>query len=204
MKQLNFQNLTKWLVTITLVVFMGLALVPNSAFAQINRNPRAQTTNVAPAPSVTVPATPVESVTTNLTKLLETKACVGCDLTKASFKDTNLQGFNLENANLRGASLERANLQGTNLKGANLQGVDLEKANLQGANLAGANLFDADLEKANLSLANLTGANLQKADLGKANLTGTNLEGVDLRGADWEGATGIAKITIQSVPAPKI
>ncbi len=109
--------------------------------------------------------TPQESFPDDLTRLLKTNECVGCNLAGAALKDTNLQAANLEGANLQGVDLERANLQRTNLKGANLQGADLGKTNIAGANLANANLFDADLEKANLQGVNLEGANLEGADL---------------------------------------
>ncbi|HEY9767024.1 MAG TPA: pentapeptide repeat-containing protein [Coleofasciculaceae cyanobacterium] len=122
--------------------------------------------------------TPQESVSSNLTRLLQTNECVGCNLAGAALKDTNLQAANLEGANLQGADLERANLQQTNLLGANLQGADLGKTNVAGANLANANLFDADLEKANLE-----GADLEKTNLASANMQGANLQGADLEDA---------------------
>lgn len=132
--------------------------------------------------------TPQESFPDDLTRLLKTNECVGCNLAGAALKDTNLQAANLEGANLQGADLERANLQQTNLLGANLQGADLGKTNVAGANLANANLFDADLEKANLQGANLEGANLQGADLEKTNLASAKIQGANFKGADLEDA----------------
>ncbi|MBW4536036.1 MAG: pentapeptide repeat-containing protein [Pleurocapsa minor HA4230-MV1] len=132
--------------------------------------------------------TPQESFPNDLTRLLKTNECVGCNLAGAALKDTNLQAANLEGANLQGADLERANLQQTNLLGANLQGADLGKTNVAGANLANANLFDADLEKANLQGANLEGANLQGADLEKTNLASAKIQGANFKGADLEDA----------------
>jgi len=132
--------------------------------------------------------TPQESFASNLTRLLQTNECVGCNLAGAGLKDTNLQAANLEGANLEGADLERANLQQTNLLGANLQGADLGKTNIAGANLANANLYDADLEKANLEGANLEGANLEGADLEKTNLAFANIQGANFKGADLEDA----------------
>lgn len=132
--------------------------------------------------------TPQESFPNDLTRLLKTNECVGCNLAGAALKDTNLQAANLKGANLQGADLERANLQQTNLLGANLQGADLGKTNVAGANLANANLFDADLEKANLQGANLEGANLQGADLEKTNLASAKIQGANFKGADLEDA----------------
>jgi hypothetical protein len=74
-------------------------------------------------------------------------------------------------ANLQGADLQYANLQRANLQYANLQGADLQYANLQYANLQ-----RADLQYANLQYANLQGADLQYADLQYADLQGANLD----------------------------
>ncbi|MGL5074375.1 MAG: pentapeptide repeat-containing protein [Waterburya sp.] len=141
-------------------------------------------TELTKSPAITTQ----ESFPNDLTRLLKTNECVGCNLAGAALKDTNLQAANLEGANLQGADLERANLQQTNLKGANLQGADLGKTNIAGANLANANLFDADLEKANLQGVNLEGANLEGADLEKTNLASANIQGANLKGADLEDA----------------
>jgi uncharacterized protein YjbI with pentapeptide repeats len=144
--------------------------------------PTASELNKSPA------ITTQESFPNDLTRLLKTNECVGCNLAGAALKDTNLQAANLEGANLQGADLERANLQQTNLLGANLQGADLGKTNFTGANLAKANLFDADLEKANLQGVNLEGANMEGADLEKTNLASAKIQGANLRGADLEDA----------------
>ena len=71
---------------------------------------------------------------------------------------------------------------------ANLQGADLEYANLERANLEGANLKDANLEDSDLEGANLRWANLKEACLKHANLQGTNLKDVDLCSANLEYA----------------
>ncbi|MBV8883202.1 MAG: pentapeptide repeat-containing protein [Chroococcidiopsidaceae cyanobacterium CP_BM_RX_35] len=128
------------------------------------------------APVISPTASSIESVAVNVRRLLDTKECVGCNLSGANLKTVNLQAANLAGANLQDADLEKANLQETNLQAANLQGADLGKANIAGANLQGANLFDADLEKANLIGAKIEGANLQGADLEKATMpTGITL-----------------------------
>ena len=157
MKKANLRRLSNWLVATVFVVCVAIF----SLLDQPAANAQTET------PSVNTPSTPpiITSVAANLTRLLNTKECVGCNLIGAKLKDANLQGASLANANLQGADLERANLQGTNLQAANLQGADLSKANIVEANLTGANLFDADLEKANLTNTNLEGANLQEADL---------------------------------------
>ncbi|MGL5794488.1 MAG: pentapeptide repeat-containing protein [Waterburya sp.] len=199
-----FQNLTKILsslLCLVLIVTFSLfnqadanaliKLPETSSFRSEFSSP--QTTIKSTEPTVTEstksPAiTPQESFPDDLTRLLKTNECVGCNLAGAVLKDTNLQAANLEGANLEGADLERANLQQTNLKGANLEGADLGKTNFTGANLANANLFDADLEKANLQGVNLEGANLEGADLEKTNLASAKIQGANLKGADLEDA----------------
>ena len=71
----------------------------------------------------------------------------------------------LQHVNLQGANLEEANLRGANLQGANLEGANLRGANLQGANLEGANVKGVDLTEAVLENVCLRGANLSKAIL---------------------------------------
>ena len=71
----------------------------------------------------------------SLKKLLDTKKCPNCDLSKA-----NLSGENLSGADLYGANLSNADLSEANLKGAVLNGADLSGAHLNGANLSGADL----------------------------------------------------------------
>ena len=63
----------------------------------------------------------------DLDKLIETKKCLGCDLS----------GTNLAGANLTGALMQSASLAGANLHFANLDGADLTRANLSGADLDG-------------------------------------------------------------------
>jgi uncharacterized protein YjbI with pentapeptide repeats len=198
------QKLTKVLSTILCLVLVVTFSIINQADANaLTKLPETpsfrsgisspQTTIKSTEPTATE-STKSPAITTqeffpnDLTRLLKTNECVGCNLAGAALKDTNLQAANLEGANLQGADLERANLQQTNLLGANLQGADLGKTNIAGANLANANLFDADLEKANLEGANLEGANLEGADLEKTNLASANIQGANFKGADLEDA----------------
>ena len=99
-------------------------------------------------------------------RLLETNACVGCDL----------QGVDLADADL-----DRANLAGANLQGVNFQGADLDFAYFVGANLQGANLAESELDGAMLMMANLESANLQDAQLVGANFQGANLTNANLQ-----------------------
>ncbi len=104
-----------------------------------------------------------------------------------------LQGANLRGARLQGANLSNARLQGADLREAELQGANLWSAQLQGANLAGAQLQGADLREAQLQGAGLVCARLQGVDLLNARLQGANLwfaqlQGASLRGAQLQGA----------------
>ncbi|ACB51414.1 rfrA family pentapeptide repeat [Crocosphaera subtropica ATCC 51142] len=104
------------------------------------------------------------------------------------FREANLSGAILCNANLILADLREANLMGTDLSGANLMGADLSGADLLGANLTGANLMGANLTEANLTGADLGDAILQEADLCWADLSEVNLIGADLSQANLKGA----------------
>ena len=129
----------------------------------------------------------------SLKKLLDTKKCPNCDLSKINLSVANLTEANLGGADLSGANLSLANLTKANLGGADLSGANLSDAILWKANLSRANLSRADLSDANLSLANLTKAdlsesNLTRADLGGSDLSYANLNGANLSGAIMEGA----------------
>jgi hypothetical protein len=84
----------------------------------------------------------------HLKRLKKTKNCINCDLQGA-----NLNGANLENADLQGANIEGTNLQGADLRNANIKGANLEGSKLDGANLLGANLQGAYLRRAKLDPA---------------------------------------------------
>ena len=114
----------------------------------------------------------------SLKKLLDTKKCPNCDLSKANLKGANLRGANLSGANLSDAILSGANLFNANLNNAILKGANLRVKNLNGADLNGADLYGANLNNAILKGANLSGANLKGARLSYANLKGAIMEGV--------------------------
>jgi uncharacterized protein YjbI with pentapeptide repeats len=159
------KKITSWIASgLFLVLLTGFSLLSQPSANAQSQTPFAPV-EPTPTPVISPVTVPIQSVSANVRRLLQTNECAGCNLTGAVLKDTNLQAANLEGANLQNADLERANLEGTNLIGANLQGADLGKTNIAGANLERANLFDADLEKANLLGANLLGANLRGADL---------------------------------------
>ncbi len=66
-----------------------------------------------------------------------------------------LEGANLDHADLTEFRLRDASLRGADLRGTDLQGADLSGSDLSYADLRGVNLTNADLSAANLSGANL-------------------------------------------------
>ena len=113
---------------------------------------------------------------------------------KANLREVNLNGSNLSDANLgganlRGANISKTNLSGSDFTGANLTRTDLRESNLNktdftGANLSDANLFRATIVEAQFSLANLSYANLNESNLIDANFTDAIFRGVTLKGVD--------------------
>ena len=73
-------------------------------------------------------------------QLLNTNACVNCDLSNAWLEEAKLR-----KADFSGSNLYRANLEYADLRGANFTGADLSNARLRGANLTNAILDDAIL-----------------------------------------------------------
>tara|TARA_Y100000588_G_C14068270_1_gene844602 strand:+ start:85 stop:516 length:432 start_codon:yes stop_codon:yes gene_type:complete len=68
----------------------------------------------------------------------------------------NLQGCNLEGADLTNVPLSLIDLSGANLQGANLTGVTIAETNLSGANLLNASIWDTNFYLSNL--CNLAGS----------------------------------------------
>ncbi|MBI4514934.1 MAG: pentapeptide repeat-containing protein [Deltaproteobacteria bacterium] len=110
------------------------------------------------------------------------------DLRKTQLQGAVFYGSNLDRALLTEAQLEGAPLQWASLIGAHLGDAQLEGADLSDADLANADLRGARLEGADLSRVNLRGANLKKAHLEGANLSYAALDGADLRLAHLQAA----------------
>jgi hypothetical protein len=89
----------------------------------------------------------------------------------------------LYEADLEGIDLNRANLANANMIRARLRGTNLVAANFHEANLGGADLSGAHLDKANLCRTDLYETILVGACLESANLQGTQLAKTDFRGA---------------------
>jgi serine/threonine-protein kinase len=111
------------------------------------------------------------------------------------FAQEELNGINLQKAQIPGIVFYQSKL--TN---ANFQGADLSNANLGKANLS-----QAILKNANISQAYMSYANLERADLRGADLTGANLNHASLRGANLCGANlWDAKVTPDQLAMAKI
>ena len=82
----------------------------------------------------------------------------------------------LSSAMFRHANLARGYMPGVQLDGADLEDADLREANLQGARLTAADLRKAHLQGANLRGADLRGAKLQEAELDGADRTNVRID----------------------------
>ncbi|MDJ0706039.1 MAG: pentapeptide repeat-containing protein [Leptolyngbyaceae cyanobacterium MO_188.B28] len=123
-----------------------------------------------------------------INQLLETKACVGCDLTGADLRDADLEDANLEGADLQNAYLTDADLEDAYLVGANLAGATLTDADLSGARLTLATMASVNAEGANLEAASLQRTDFQNAMLSDAQFSGADLEAANLENANLENA----------------
>ncbi len=107
----------------------------------------------------------------------------GADLRNAVLKQSNLSGVKLDNA-----MLANADLSYSTLANASLVNADMKQSNLKGADLSYTDLSEADLKNARLEEANLYNAILVNAKLEQVNLRDTDLEGANLDGADMKNA----------------
>ena len=123
------------------------------------------------------------------------KGIGGCNLFDQSFPllynldDVNLEGADLEAAQLYAVSFVGANLDSAILRSAYADYAQLGGADLGAADLKGAFLRHADLQYAILYNADLRGAFLTHASMQYAGLVDANLTNADLYGASLSGAT---------------
>ncbi len=116
-------------------------------------------------------------------QLLETNACVGCNLEEVNLHEADLRG-----ADLRGANLVGSNLYRTNLEGALLTGANLEEAYLGYANLSGADLSATNLSHAKIYYTQMVGTNLQAADVHRTWIESSNLQFANLLDTNFSKA----------------
>jgi len=84
------------------------------------------------------------------------------------------------------------------LNGVDLEGAELRHSTLTGANLQRSRLTAADLVHARLDGADLSGADLTDAVLDNADLSGANLDGAILIGASFANARGLSQAQINA------
>jgi uncharacterized protein YjbI with pentapeptide repeats len=187
-------------VIITMVVILGLGVVPRRPFNLYHANLSDQVLQDEDLGNANLIFATLRG--TNLSganlrgAILSGAILSGVNLSGAGLRGTILTNADLNFVKLRGANLGAATLHGASLAYADLSGADLMFANLSNTNLSdaylgGANLTNADLRNANLAAARLWDANLSKANLSKARLQYTLLDGANLRDADLSDVTDL-------------
>lgn len=148
-------------------------------------------------------------VVASRTVLIQSRACVGCDLS----------GLDVSWRDLSGVDLRRAVLRGVDATGTDFRGANLKNANLTGANLHGANfgsdaerrtvLNEAILDDANLSFASFAGTALacvqaRGARMSSADFRGASMQCVDLSGAEMHTARFDPALRLPGAARPRV
>ena len=125
----------------------------------------------------------------------------GFEGTVVSFDRASLRRANLEKADLRECSLKETDLTEANLKkivitDSNLNRAVLRKANLSEASIRHSTMIQADLEESEIDKAKLVCVNLSRSILKKIKISNAKLIDTDLREANLNEAS-LNKITIQ-------
>ena len=120
----------------------------------------------------------------DVTKLLTTNACVGCDLEYADLTDVNLT-----DANISGADMYRALLDRSIFNYADFSGADLTKASMAGTKVEHVSTLDKEsflpktIDGASFAHSDLSGfslSNLSSYVLNDINFSHSNLSGANL------------------------
>jgi uncharacterized protein YjbI with pentapeptide repeats len=106
----------------------------------------------------------------------------GINLLSEDLRD--LEGYNLNDANLAGVSGTLVSFQYASLVGANLEKANFKESNFDSANLTNANLKNIVIADTSFARANLKEANLQEALIRYSNFRETNLEQAELHQAE--------------------
>jgi uncharacterized protein YjbI with pentapeptide repeats len=101
----------------------------------------------------------------------------------ASFKAANLQSASLFGTNLRGASFDKTMMQGTNLYRAKLEYAMFYETKLENAYARGAQMNTTFFDQSDLKGADLSQTNLINTHCTSTSLVGTNLQDAKLVGA---------------------
>ena len=99
----------------------------------------------------------------------------GCNLEKANLQDAVLIGVDLSESNLANADLRNVSAWNARFYNAILYGANLQQADLMGVDFSSAILQRADLTKARLTLADLSDADIRFAAVADARLETTIL-----------------------------
>lgn len=106
------------------------------------------------------------------------------DLRDANFKNANLDG-----ADLRNADMSRVRMEGASLHHALLQGAILDRCRAEGAHFIEADLTGAKIRDARLESSSFKGAKVTKTDFSWSKLNSAKFEKVDGQGVDFSNAT---------------
>ncbi len=124
----------------------------------------------------------------------------GVEGTVVSFRHASLFKANLEKATFDEgifdeADLTEANLRGITIKNSSFERANLKNANLQEAQISISDFIEANLKGADLQKAYLLSSNFQRAILKQAKLVNATLHDIDFRESNFNEAS-LEKITI--------
>lgn len=121
----------------------------------------------------------------------------GANLSDVDFTSTALRDSNLLAANLEKATLVRASLAGSKAKGANFSRIEAYRTNFSNLDAQGAVFASGEMQRSQFKDANLVNADFTKAELGRAQFDGANISGakfalanlarVDFRSSKFDG-----------------
>lgn len=114
-------------------------------------------------------------------------------LTFDGLNDGECEGINFKNANLSGSDLQEADftlvyLTDADLSSANLSNSKFLSCHLENINLSGANLSHSEMCLCGFSGGNLSKANMSNADFSSSEFVGTNLDHANLSNSVFSGA----------------
>ena len=136
----------------------------------------------------------IAQVSSPYQQLLQTRNCVGCNLSNLDLQGLDLSGANLQDANLSNANLSNSNLRQANLSGANLYlsnftGSDLSQANFNNVNAKSANFTTAIFRQSSFTETIATYANFSNTDFSDASIDGSNFSDANFTAANFDNAS---------------
>ena len=122
-----------------------------------------------------------------LVKFKQSRSCEYCDLTNAVFDGMDLQGANLQNAQVESASFVNVDMAPRQME-KTVHFTNLGNANFRAVNFSGAIMSSSKLVNGYFREANFTGADLENADLREANFKKAVFRDANLLGATLDDA----------------